>query len=262
MKGTNTEHTILPFPSIRKATVGALNAARHKNMIHSLIEVDIENARKNLQQAKRKHKVYLSFTAYLIHCIARAVDRNKIMHAYRNRKNRLVLFSEVDVSTTIERTINGDRFVLPVIIRGANHKSVAEISKEIREEKEKEIVRAEVYRSMRLFLTIPSFIRQFVFRWLDRSPVLMKKRAGTIMVTSVNMVGKGAGWGMPVATHTLNVAIGGIAERVVAKKDQVENRQQICLTVSFDHDIVDGAPAARFIRDLKKSIEKGDIKID
>lgn len=76
------------------------------------------------------------------------------------------------------------------------------------------------------------------------------------------MVGKGAGWGMPVATHTLNVAIGGIAERVVAKKDQVENRQQICLTVSFDHDIVDGAPAARFIRDLKKSIEKGDIKID
>jgi pyruvate/2-oxoglutarate dehydrogenase complex dihydrolipoamide acyltransferase (E2) component len=38
---------------------------------------------------------------------------------------------------------------------------------------------------------------------------------------------------------------------------QVENREYLCLTVSFDHDIVDGAPAARFIQRFKDLVESG-----
>ncbi|MBW6536876.1 MAG: 2-oxo acid dehydrogenase subunit E2 [Mariniphaga sp.] len=38
-----------------------------------------------------------------------------------------------------------------------------------------------------------------------------------------------------------------------------ENREHICLTLSFDHDIVDGAPAARFIRHLKRQIESAEM---
>ena len=29
------------------------------------------------------------------------------------------------------------------------------------------------------------------------------------------------------------------------------------VTISFDHDVIDGAPAARFIHQLKKLIESG-----
>ena len=87
----------------------------------------------------------------------------------------------------------------------------------------------------------------------------MKRKAGTVMVTSANMAGKGAGWGIPVATHTLNVTIGGIVDRLVMTDGKPENREHICLTISFDHDIVDGAPAARFIRHLKKQIESGEL---
>ena len=31
----------------------------------------------------------------------------------------------------------------------------------------------------------------------------------------------------------------------------------LCLTVTFDHDIIDGAPAARFVRRLVELIENG-----
>ena len=252
-------YTTEPFPGIVRATIGLLEAARRKNMIHSLVELDVTASRKNLRMLKRAEKNYLSFTGYIIHCVACAVDRNRTMHAYRNRRRQLILFEEVDVSTTIERRINGRSEVVALIIRGANQKSVEEISAEIRHEKEKEVRDSEVFRSMRYFLLIPSWFRQLVFRVLDRSPHLMKRRAGTIMVTSANMVGKGAGWGVPIATHTLNVTIGGIADRVVEGDNGFETREFLCLTLSFDHNIIDGAPAARFVRDLKKIIESGKI---
>ena len=35
----------------------------------------------------------------------------------------------------------------------------------------------------------------------------------------------------------------------------MEEKEFLCLTVSVDHDIVDGAPAARFIRQFMRLIE-------
>ena len=174
------KHTVQPFPGIRKATVDLLKAASRKNMIHSLVEVDISEARKKLRQLKRETKGYLSFTGYVIHCVAKAIDENKNLHAYRNRKNQLILFDAVDVSTTIERLVEGKKEVIAMIIRGANAKSVREISAEIKTEKQKNVQEAEVYHSMKLFLIIPPFIRRFIFQLLDKSPHFMKHRAGTI----------------------------------------------------------------------------------
>ncbi|MDF1550038.1 MAG: 2-oxo acid dehydrogenase subunit E2 [Bacteroidales bacterium] len=255
------KYTKVTYPKIRRATIGVLKAAKRKNMIHSIIEVDISNARRNIRKIKKETKKYISFTGYIIYCVSKAVNENKIMHAYRNKKNQLILFKDVDVSTTIERKIDNNSEVVAMIVRGANHKTIAEISEEIKTEKEKDVSEAEVFRSINLFLAIPSFIRQLVFRFLDKSPKLMKKKAGTIMVTSANMIGSGAGWGIPVATHTLNITIGGIVDRLVEQNNKVEKRQHLCLTFSFDHDIIDGAPAARFIRNIKKIIEGGVVII-
>lgn len=36
--------TVKPFPLIRKATIGVLRAARKKNMIHTLVEMDSSKA--------------------------------------------------------------------------------------------------------------------------------------------------------------------------------------------------------------------------
>lgn len=255
------DYTKIPYPKVRKATIGVLSAAKRKNMIHSLIEVDISKARESIKRTKAKTKLYISFTGYIIYCVSKLVEQNPIMHAYRNRRNQLVLFNDVDVSTTIERKLDERNEVVAMIVRGANHKTVAEISQEIKAEKEKDVKEAEVFHSINLFLAIPPFIRRWIFRLLDRSPKLMKHRAGTIMVTSAKMVGTGAAWGIPIATHTLNVSIGGIVDRVVKQDSQYLTKQHLCITLSFDHDIIDGAPAARFIRDLKKMIEKGEVII-
>lgn len=257
MPHRKSPHTAHQFPRIRKATIDLLKAAKRKNMIHSMIEVDISTARKKLREHKKQTSQYLSFTGYVIRCIARAVEKHRRVHAYRNWGNKLIEFDDVDVSTTMERKVGGRSEVIAKIIRSANTKTVHEISREIENEKTQDVEKAEVYRFIRLYLAVPAFIRRLVFRILDRSPHQMKKRAGTIMVTSVMTAGGGAGWGIPIASHTLNVTIGGIVKRPVEKEGMIENREHLCLTVSFDHDIVDGAPAARFIRELTGLIQSG-----
>ena len=78
-----------------------------------------------------------------------------------------------------------------------------------------------------------------------------------MLVTSVGMFGTGSGWGIPVPNHTLQLTLGGIAEKPGVVDHRIEVREYLSVTVSFDHDIVDGAPAARFTQRLKELIETG-----
>jgi len=245
------------FSDFRKASADLLNAAKRKNMVHALIEVDVTRARSSIREVRKGNEGYFSLIGFIIHCASKTIGKNKTLHGYRDWRNRILLFDDVDVSTTIERRIDGNSEVIPEIIRSANKKSVSDISEEIKNAKTKKVETTDVFNSIRLYLAIPAFLRRLIFRILDRCPQLMKRKAGTIMVTSVNMIGRGAGWGIPIASHTLNIAIGGIVERLVKIKGKIENREHLCLTISFDHNIIDGAPAARFIRSFKKLLEKG-----
>jgi hypothetical protein len=71
------------------------------------------------------------------------------------------------------------------------------------------------------------------------------------------MFGNGGGWAIPFGTHTLDVALGGIAEKPGVVDGRIEIREYLCLTMCFDHDVIDGAPAARFTSRLKELIESG-----
>jgi pyruvate/2-oxoglutarate dehydrogenase complex dihydrolipoamide acyltransferase (E2) component len=252
----NEDFTRQRYPQERHATRDVLNAAARKHMMHAMVEVDVTDARRLLRELGRETGRKPSITALVIAACSQAVERNPVMHGYRDLRNRLVLFKDVDVSMTVERIVDGESRVIPTIIRAANRKSVMEISDEIDRARSEDAQTTGVASTIRAYLLIPPFLRRLVFRLLDRMPQLMRRKAGTIMVTSVGMFGSGASWGIPLASHTLNVTVGGIVARPVVKDGKVEERDHLCMTVSFDHDIVDGAPAARFLHRLRRLIEK------
>jgi pyruvate/2-oxoglutarate dehydrogenase complex dihydrolipoamide acyltransferase (E2) component len=51
--------------------------------------------------------------------------------------------------------------------------------------------------------------------------------------------------------------VGGVAWKPAVVEGRIEPREILNLTVRFDHDVVDGAPAARFTRRLVELIESG-----
>jgi hypothetical protein len=93
---------------------------------------------------------------------------------------------------------------------------------------------------------------------VGRDPRQMKKYVGTVALSAVGMFGKGAGWGvLPANPPSLCVTVGGIGEKPGVVDGQIAIREYLSLTISFDHDIIDGAPAARFTQRLKELIESG-----
>jgi pyruvate/2-oxoglutarate dehydrogenase complex dihydrolipoamide acyltransferase (E2) component len=76
------------------------------------------------------------------------------------------------------------------------------------------------------------------------------------------MFGPGGGWGIPIAVTPLFITLGGIAARPVVVRGQIEMREYLSLTLTFDHEVVDGAPAARFASRLKELIECGPDPFD
>ena len=59
---------------------------------------------------------------------------------------------------------------------------------------------------------------------------------------------------------TLNVmSLGAIAASIgLIIDDAIVIREMLNMTILLDHDVIDGAPMARFISDLVKNIESGN----
>ena len=85
------------------------------------------------------------------------------------------------------------------------------------------------------------------------------------MLTSVGMFGRSTGgYGIGFLTvHTVGLTVGGISHRPGFDADGiVVTRDYLHLTVSFDHDMVDGAPAARFANCLVELLESASVLND
>lgn len=258
MKSNPADERVVPYPKIRRWTAAAYRSVRHKPMIHGLIEVDVTRARTFLRAHKARTGESLSFTAFLIACLAKAVDEHKAVQAVRKGAKRLVIFDDVDVYTPIEHEVAGQKQIMPHIVRAANRKTFRAIHHEIRAAQAADVEKA---------LKGPRFLPAILFGpfiWLfwrigRATPRLLKQSVGTVGITAVGMFAKGAGWGIPPPIPTpLMITVGGIGEKHAAIDGQIALREYLCLTISVDHEIVDGAPAARFTERLKELIESGD----
>lgn len=228
-----------------------------KHTIHGLIEVDISEPRRRIRARAERTGESLSFTGFVVRCVAASVAEDPILHAYRDWRRRLIVFDDVDVDVIIERSVSGAAMGTRHIVRAANEMSVEEVHADLRSAQRREVRRRD-HPGWMVYLYLPGFVRNALWRVASRLPKFVKREAGTVSVTSVGMFGGGAGWGIGLGSHTLGVAIGGIDEKPVVVDGSIEIREVLSLTLSFDHDIVDGAPAARFAKRLKEKIERGD----
>lgn len=250
-------YEVRPFPKIRRAYTDVLSEGHRRHIIHGLVEVDVTDARAKIREGSRPGTPGLSFTGFIVTCVAKAVDENPMMHAHRWGRNKLVLFDEVDVNLQLEQVdTDGTRIVQSSIIRGANRKTVEEISGEIIRAKAVSEADRRRYKGTLWLASLPTFLRRLIWWAVMRRPRWTKRFGGTIAISSVGMFGSNLGWGIPLTPAPLMVTVGGIGPRPVMVDGAVVEREHLSLTVSVDHDIIDGAPAARFVQRLRELIEE------
>lgn len=249
-------HTV-PFAPWRVMSADLCDLGQLQNTIHGFVEVDVTVPRARLREHKARTGESLSFTGYVAHCLAQAVDADKEVQAFRQGRN-LVIFEDVDVALMIEGEIEGRKIVVNHVVRAAQLKSVDQIHHEIRAAQAGVKDRFRQQSRFRFVTVLPWFARSLVFRFIRGRAQLWSGMAGTVAITAVGMFGHGRmGWGLPIVPAPLMLTLGGIGEKPVVVDGRIEPREILCMTISLDHDVVDGAPAARFVSRLTELLEAG-----
>lgn len=247
----------------RRLWINALHLSGPTQWMTALLEVDVTVPRQRIAAHKAATGEKLSFTGFLVYCLARAVDENKEVQAYLKGRGQLVMFDDVNVGIMIEHETGGQRALMGHQVRAANRKSYREIHEEIRAA---QAAPAPANRGMpdwfRSAMLLPwplsRVVRAFMAIATRNDPAIRVSASGTVAITAVGMFGKGhSGWGIATTPVSLSLVVGSTATKPAVVDGRIEPREILHLTVLIDHDVVDGAPAARFIKRLVELIESG-----
>lgn len=252
--------TIKPFPKRRKLVTDIGWLARSRHSIRGLVEVDITEARSRIRQRRGETGRPLSFTSFLVATVARAVYLNKDVNASHARGGKIAYFDDVNVLAMVE-VVNTDGMRIPIghLIASANKLGPQQIEEEI-----------DAFRSsyndsavtgiLDVMTSLPPFLRRLLFARMPRNPRFVQKVMGTVVVSAIGMyLPHHAAWALGQANHAVSIYVGSTIERIRRIDGRLVPRTVACITIDLDHDIIDGAPAARFGSTLVELIEKASI---
>ena len=250
------------LPATRLLAIETMKIGVKAHFVSGFLEIDVTEARRAISEAKSSG-THISFTGWIMKCLASAVKEFPELNAYR-KGHCLYVFETVNIGTMVERELKGELVPLPYIVKDCDTKSVRDISREIASVKEGDVGQGLVIadrqaaRIAKLAVWSPGPLRSLGTRIFMRNPVRKHKMMGTISVTAVGMFGKSGGWPLPIPNvHPLAVAVGGISRKpfYAGEGDELQPREMLDLTLMFDHDVIDGAPAARFSARLVELME-------
>jgi len=248
---------LTPFPRSRKVVVDAGRAARRRTTVLGLLDLDVTEA---LERLRHRSEPRPSLTAFLIGCIARAAAEHPGVHASRDLRGRLWTPRGCDVNVSVEVELEGRSFPMNHVVRDADRRTIADLGKELKGIKHdpSSSPTMQLTGAARIYLALPGALRYRILGLLSRLPRLQRRLIGTLGVTSVGMFGSGPARAIALQVHTLDVVLGATDVRPRRVEEGIEPRSMLAVTLMFDHDVVDGAPAARFAARLRELVESAD----
>ncbi|HUT81418.1 MAG TPA: 2-oxo acid dehydrogenase subunit E2 [Candidatus Bathyarchaeia archaeon] len=258
-KKSNEVFQVFPFPKDRKLTSDLYTISLKQHNIFGITEFDVSLPLEKIREMKEKN-LDISFLAFIINCLTKAVEENKLVQGMKKGKKKIVVFDDVDVCAIIASDETWQKVPLAHILRKANEKTLLHINSEIQEVK---LNRQQLYKEMEKtidsLLKVPGWLRRKVIEMKYRNdPLFRKKNAGTVCLTSIGAYFAGrSGWGIPLSSNPLYVILGGIEEKPVSRNKEIVSREMMNVTIVFDHDVTDGAPAVQFVKKFGQLIEEG-----
>jgi pyruvate/2-oxoglutarate dehydrogenase complex dihydrolipoamide acyltransferase (E2) component len=264
----NRPPEVTPFPQSRLSTIDLGHIGVRKHHVAALLEVDVTKARSGLRMANRRGRSTISFLAWLVKNVASSLAEYPNAHAVRMGKRSIATFASVNVSIMVERNVDGSYVPLPLLIPNADSRAVEDIEAQIAVARQQAVQAATVVLgktgsnrrrrlSMALYYALPGFIRRWLLKRALANPARLQHMMGSVVITSVGMGGRVKGWFIPKSMHPVCIGIGAVTPKAVVLNGRIEAREVLHMTVLVDHDVVDGAPASRWISTLVRAMENG-----
>ena len=242
------------FSRAREVVIDVMIPARKKHMIHVPFEADVTEVRQLLKRRQAETRNAPSLTAFLIKCAADAAATDPRLTSRRIGRRKLAVFDDIHVACMVEAEVDGQSHPLSCPIRNANRKTVDEIHGMLRdftdEDKQTQI------DTIRKFARVPRAFRATFVSTFTRNPAFIVSQGFNLLFTSIGKFGAGGGHLIPYTQYSPCIGVGGIATKPGIVGDRIEPREILSITATYDHDITDGAPAARFAQALRELIER------
>jgi pyruvate dehydrogenase E2 component (dihydrolipoamide acetyltransferase) len=219
-----------PVSNIRRVTAEHLsyawNAIPHVTQFDKADVTGLEELRRKYKQQVAKAGGNLTVTAMLVRILATAVKTFPQFNASIDTdRGELIYKKYVNIGVAVDT----DRGLLVPVIRNADQKNITQIATEIQQAAEKA---------------------------RDKKLSLDDMSGGGMTIS--NLGGIGGTYFTPIVNWP-EVAILGVSRAVtepVWRDDEFEPRQMLPLSLSYDHRVIDGADAMRFLRWLVEAIEQ------
>lgn len=221
----------VPLRGIRKATAIKMTEFLQVPAVTHMDEIDVTELVKLREKEKKialKKKIKLSYLPFIV----KAVIESLKLHPYLNSSlegDEIVLKKYYNIGIAAD-TPEG---LLVPVLKIADSKTLIQIAKEIQELAEKAV---------------------------ERKLDLADLKGSTFSITNIGVLG--GKFATPATNYpeAAILAIGKIYDKVTTLDGKkIVIRKTLPLSLTFDHRILDGAEAARFVNDIKKFLEDPKI---
>ena len=229
----STSEERVPFKGKRRMIARKMVAAKTR-VPHALLvdEADVSGLlaeRAKMREIGEREGVRITILPFIMKAVAGALQRHPALNASLDEdREEIVLKKKVDVGMAVDA---GDGLVVPVV-RNADAKSVIELAREIER--------------------MSAAAREGTLAPADLT-------GGTFTITSVGSIGGLFSYPVINVPEAAILAAHKIVTRPVFRDGEIVPREMMYLSLSFDHRIVDGGEATRFLNEVVRRIEASAI---
>ena len=224
----------IPLKGIRKITAEKMreavsNAALVTN--HDHVDVtELAEVRNREKEKAAKKKIHLTYLPFIIKATIRALKKHPYV-ASSVEENEVIVKKYYNIGVAIDTP---DGLIVPVI-KGADQKKLYAIANEVNE-----------------------YVEKAKSRKID----LMDLRGGVFTITNIGVIG--STYFTPIVNYpeTCILGTGRIEDRATVIDGKIEIRKIMPISFTYDHRVLDGAEAARFMNDLKVLLENPKSLVD
>ena len=223
----------IPLRGIRRTTAKrmreSISKAAHVTHFDEADVTELEKTRKKMKSKAEKKGIKLTYLPFMVRAVINALKTHPMLNATLDDENEEIIvkkYYNIGIAVDVP-----DGLIVPVV-KTADQKSLFELAEDIQ-----------------------NLAAAAKARTLDMADL----KGGTFSITNIGMIGGEA------ATPIINypeVAILGtlkIADRVRVEDGNIKVKKTLPLCLSFDHRVIDGAEAARFMVDLIKFLENPNL---
>ena len=231
-EGRRVKETV-PFRSMRKAIAEHMHRSLAVSAQLTIVgEIDMTamvDLRKALVEQEETIGARVTYTDLFVVVIARALKDNPIINSSLI-ENEIKIWEDINIgiAVALERGLEGG-LIVPVL-KNADQKSLSEISREV---------------------------KSLVEKARDGKLMPDDVTGGTFTITNLGAVGGGYGFGTPIINQPESaiLATGAITDRAVVRQGQIVIRPIMTYSLTFDHRVIDGATASKFMLRVMQLIE-------